>query len=183
MDMRPGRREIMPLFHQDIWKYQLQAALLYWFVVPAAVIFSGLLLDRLCQFQALPASPWLTGTALLLLAAGFALIWLAIRVLARCGKGTPNPRRPPQSLVTGGVYRWCRHPMFFGYDLAALAVVLLFRSPAMLCASFPVFLIMQIRFLHKEERYLLRRYGEAFVNYKRSVPFLASFCSTGEPKR
>lgn len=60
---------------------------------------------------------------------------------------------------------------------------MLFRSPAMLCVSFPVFLIMQIRFLHKEERYLQRRYGEAFVNYKQSVPFLTPFCSTGEPKR
>ncbi len=173
----------MPLFHKDIWKYQLREAMIYWLAVPGAVIFPGLLLDRLFHLQALPASPWLTGTALLLLAAGLAFIWLATRDLARYGNGTPNPRRPPRRLVTGGIYRWSRHPMFFGYDLAALAVVCLVRSPAMLCFSLPVFLAIQIRYLHQEEQYLLRRYGEAFAAYKRNVPFLVPFRPTGEHEK
>jgi protein-S-isoprenylcysteine O-methyltransferase Ste14 len=173
----------MPFFQKEIWKYQLQDAMIYWLAVPGAVIVSGLLLDRLFHFSAIPAFPWLTATVLLLLASGLWFIWRATVDLARYGNGTPNPRRPPKRLVTEGIYQWCRHPMFFGYDLAALAVVCLFRSPAMLCISFPVFLIMQIRFLHKEERYLLRRYGEVFINYKQNVPFLVPFCSTGEQKR
>jgi protein-S-isoprenylcysteine O-methyltransferase Ste14 len=155
-------------------------ALLYWLAIPAAVIFSGLLLDEVFGLAALPASRWLTAVAVLLVVAGAALIRQAIRDFARYGRGTPNPRRPPVVLVNRGIYRRCRHPMFFGYDLAALGVVCLLRSPAMLCVSFPLFLFLQVGFLRKEEQYLRRRYGAAYAHYQQQVPFLVPWGRGGE---
>lgn len=146
--------------------------MIYWLYIPAAVIISGLLLDRLFTLDQLPATPWLAAVSFLSLAAGAYCIGLATRDFARYGEGTPNPRRPPKRLVTGGIYQRCRHPMFFGYDLAALAIIFIFRSPGMLYISFPLFLFMQVQYLKKEERYLMRRYGEVFADYKRKVPFL-----------
>ena len=172
----------MPLFRRDIWHYQLWDAMVYWLCIPAAVIFSGLLLDSLLAIAAMPASPWLTAIAALLLAAGAGVIRQAIGDFARYGHGTPNPRRPPTVLVKKGIYQRCRHPMFFGYDLAAFGVVCLFRSPAMLCCSFPLFLFLQVLYLHKEEQYLRRRYGAAYTDYQRKVPFLVPYRLTGDDK-
>ena len=84
-------------------------------------------------------------------------------ISAGLARVTPNPRRPPLILVRQGVYALCRHPMFFGYDLAGLGAVLLSRFPASLLISLPIFYIWQILFLRKEERYLTRRFKGEFV--------------------
>lgn len=154
--------------------------MIYWCGIPAAVISSGLLLDSLLAIAAMPPSPWLTAGAALLPAVGAGVIRLAIRDFAQYGHGTPNPRRPPTVLVDKGIYQRCRHPMFFGYDLAAFGVVCLFRSPAMLCCSFPLFLFLQVRYLRQEELYLRRRYGVAYTDYQRKVPFLVPYWPTGD---
>ena len=71
-----------------------------------------------------------------------------------------------------GSYGLCRHPMFFGYDLAALGVVLLFRSWGMLLFAYPVFILMEYRFLRDEEKKLEKRFGEQFAAYRKRVPLL-----------
>lgn len=165
----------MTMFRQDIWKDQLRDALVYWLYIPGAVILSGLLLDLLGGFPRLSGGKGLAvgGTALIIV--GIVIIWRATMDFKRFGDGTPNPRRPPKVLVTAGSYRLCRHPMFLGYDCAALGVVLLFGSLAMLLVSYPIFIILQIRFLQKEERYLARYYQQRFAAYQRQVPFLIPF--------
>lgn len=170
----------MVFFRRDIWRYQFRDALIYWFYIPAAVIGSGLLLDLLMGGVRLPSS-WLLYSG----AAGFVGMggWLAQRAiidLARFGDGTPSPHRPPKRLVKQGVYRLCRHPMFLGYDLAALGVALCWRSPCMLLFSVPLLLFFEVRFLKKEEIYLARRYGDTFSRYKEKVPMLLPTFSPGE---
>lgn len=162
----------MAFFQRDIWRYQLQDALIYWLYLPAAVIGSGMLLDRLLGFERVPSFGLLDAAAVCLVGLGGWLMQRSIVDLDRYGDGTPNPRRPPKRLVVHGVYRFCRHPMFLGYDLAALGVVLFLRSPAMLVFSFPLFLFLEIRYLRKEDKYLQRRYGESFRVYREKVPML-----------
>ncbi|RMF48397.1 MAG: hypothetical protein D6751_00325, partial [Deltaproteobacteria bacterium] len=109
---------------------RIRALLLYWLVLPAAVILSGLVLDALIGWRHWPLSTAVLLVAGLLIAAGILVIQRATADLALLGGGTPAPQDPAKRLVTGGSYAWCRHPMWFGYDLAALGVVLLWRSPA-----------------------------------------------------
>jgi len=151
---------------------RLRDALVYWFYIPAAVIAGGVAVDRLLGVPPVTAGIWLPATAVALLAAGGWFIARATRDLQRLGEGTPNPRFPPRALVSGGVYACCRHPMFLGYDLAALGVVLLWRSPGMLCLAYPLFIALQLRFLRKEEAILRRRFGASFEAYRRRVPLL-----------
>ncbi len=160
------------VFHKDIWKKQLADALLYWVYIPAAVILSGKSIDYLFGWPAWPGVDAALYLAVPCLLIGAWLIWRSIRDLAVYGNGTPNPFRPPKRLVTEGSYSLCRHPMYLGYDLAALAVVLLFSSPAMLFISYPVFLIFEVRFLRKEEVILEKRFRSSFATYRASVPFL-----------
>lgn len=104
----------MAIFNREIWRFQLRDALIYWLYFPASVIGSGLLLDR---FFGLPHFHWAElfyAAALTLIGLGGWLMHRSIRDLDRYGDGTPNPRRPPKRLVTEGIYRLCRHPMFLG---------------------------------------------------------------------
>lgn len=160
------------VFHKDIWKKQLADALLYWVYIPAAVILSGKGIDYLFGLPAWPGPEAALFLAVPCLLIGVVLIWWSIRDLAVHGDGTPNPFRPPKRLVTEGSYRLCRHPMYLGYNLAALAVVLLFSSPAMLFISYPLFLLYEVRFLRKEEAILEKRFRSTFATYRASVPFL-----------
>lgn len=162
----------MQIINRKIFKYQVHDAVVYWIVVPVLVIGSGKGIDFILQLPSLQISPYGTVGAITCICAGFVLIWRAMKDFYLYGKGTPNPRFPPRVLVRGGVYSICRHPMFFGYDLAALGVCLLSHSPAALIVSCPVFLVVQIRFLLKEETFLARRYRAAFEEYKKQVPFL-----------
>lgn len=150
---------------------RLRDALIYWLYIPAAVLGAGKVVDWLLGLSPLSGGGWLLAAAALL-AAGGGVILRATRDLQALGDGTPNPRFPPRQLVTGGIYAWCRHPMFFGYDLAALGVVLLFHSPGMLLVAWPLFIVLQIRFLRKEEKVLHKRFGSRFEEYQRQVPLL-----------
>lgn len=151
---------------------RLRDALVYWLYIPAAVLGGGKGVDLALELSPLPGGGWVLAAAVALLAAGGWLIQRATRDLQALGEGSPNPRFPPRQLVTGGIYAWCRHPMFFGYDLAALGVVLLLRSPGMLLAAWPLFIVLQVRFLRQEERLLHKRFGRRFEEYRRQVPLL-----------
>lgn len=162
----------MGLWHPEIWKQQLRDAAVYWLLIPAAVILAGLAIDALFGLSRPPTNRMLTITAVVLLAAGGWVISRATTDFKTIGHGTPNPFRPPKILVTTASYRWCRHPMFLGYDLAALGVVLLLRSWTMLLLSFPLMLGWQIWFLRQEEELLSRRFREEYDVYRQQVPLL-----------
>jgi len=161
----------MPLLHPDIHLRQLHAALLYWVILPAAVLGGGLLLDRAAGFNRIDGTlPGLLGG--LVLALGLILVWRTTVDLSDHGGGTPSPYRPAHRLVTEGCYRLCRHPMWLGYHLAALGVVLLVGSPGALLATWPAMVWFSVRFLHKEERILLLRFKTAYSDYQNDVPLL-----------
>lgn len=162
----------MVFLHPDIWKQQLRDAAIYWLLIPAAVILSGWAVDDVLELPAITPGLMLTSAALILLAAGTWVIGRATRDFKKIGHGTPNPFRPPKTLVTTASYHWCRHPMFLGYDLAALGVVLVCRSWSMLLLSFPLMLGWQLRFLKKEEELLSRRFREDYDIYRKHVPML-----------
>lgn len=157
------------------WKYRkhrVRAVLLYWCFLPGAVICGGAVIDLLSGFDRWPRRQWLELVAGLLLAVGGWFICRADRDLAILGGGTPSPARPAKGLVTSGVYGLCRHPMFFGYDLAALGVVLLSRSPGTLAVAYPLLLTWQVSFLRQEEKLLAKRFAKEFSAYRERVPML-----------
>jgi protein-S-isoprenylcysteine O-methyltransferase Ste14 len=164
----------MPVSSKQLSRSQLRDALIYWIVIPSAVVLGGktvdllLVLPSILSFGRLPAIP-----AALLIGIGVVLIQRATFDLKHYGGGTPNPQAPPERLVTEGSFSLCRHPMFLGYDLAALGTVILLRSWGMVVLAYPVFIAFQIRFLQKqEEPVLARRFGPSYAAYRKRVPFL-----------
>jgi len=106
----------------------------------------------------------------LLVAAGLALVSWCVTLFARVGKGTLAPWDPTSKLVAVGPYRYTRNPMITG-------VCTLLTGEALTTGSWRlglwalVFVAMNhIHFLVFEEPGLERRFGEAYLQYKRSVP-------------
>ena len=105
-------------------------------------------------------------------ASAIALTGLAFSVAGalsfRRAKTTVNPLKPEKasSLVTSGVYRVTRNPMYLGLALVVLAWAVLLASPVLLLG--PVGFVAYInRFqIAPEERVLSARFGADFEAYR-----------------
>jgi len=79
------------------------------------------------------------------------------------------PHHPVATLLTGGVYRLSRNPMYTGLAIAYLGLALLFGSwwPLML---WPL-VIVAVRHLviRPEEQYLTQRFGQTYTDYRSRV--------------
>ena len=108
----------------------------------------------------------------LLTVSGFALgFWSVLAQLNR-GRGTPLPVMPTQELLTEGPFRYCRNPMTLGTILAYLGMAVAaatFAGTALVLALAASLLVYLKRL---EERELAERFGEAYLAYRRQVPFI-----------
>ncbi len=82
-----------------------------------------------------------------------------------------NPHKPDHasSLVTTGVYRLSRNPMYLGMLIILLAAVLKFGHPAGLIVL-PLFVLYMNRFqIEPEEKAMEKKFGEEFRKYRQDV--------------
>lgn len=103
-----------------------------------------------------------------LLAAGVALNLTADAALKKHGT-TVKPFQKSTALITTGVFRISRHPMYLGMVLMLLGIAVLAGtlSPFVVVAVFGA--VMHLVFVRTEERMLERQFGEAWLDYKRRV--------------
>jgi protein-S-isoprenylcysteine O-methyltransferase Ste14 len=79
------------------------------------------------------------------------------------------PHKPASRLVTGGIYRWTRNPMYLGIALLYCGAALLFDSLLALVLLPLVLVIVQTQVIAREEAYLERRFGEDYRAYRARV--------------
>ncbi len=108
----------------------------------------------------------------LLLVVGLSFAWWSILAQLTRGRGTPLPMLPTQELLIQGPFRYCRNPMTLGTIVAYLGIGVAVGTIAgiglVLC--FGAFLVLYLKLL--EERELAERFGEAYLRYRREVPFI-----------
>jgi protein-S-isoprenylcysteine O-methyltransferase Ste14 len=83
----------------------------------------------------LPAAWPLRALGGVLIVVGVAVLADAYVRFARDGLGTPSPLAPPRRLVTSGVYRHLRHPMYLATTAALVGEALLLRQVILLAAA------------------------------------------------
>ena len=132
----------------------------------AAAMFGLSLLSPSANFV-LPGSN-IASLGLVLLGAVIALAGVAA---FRANKTTVNPLTPSASatVVSTGVYRFSRNPMYLGF-LLALAAWAAYLSNALAVMLLPAFVAYVNRFQIKpEERALLAKFGADFSEYMVAV--------------
>lgn len=112
-------------------------------------------------------SPW-RYLGVILLVLGSALNIMADQAFKRHNT-TVKPFEESTFLVTEGVFRFSRNPMYFGFVLLLAGAVMLLGSatPWIVVAVFPF--LMELRFIRAEEAMLEARFGAAWSGYKQRV--------------
>jgi protein-S-isoprenylcysteine O-methyltransferase Ste14 len=134
------------------------------------VIVGGLLTDRALRLPRLMPGviSLVVGTPLLV--AGVLLCgWCVVRFWR--ARGTPIPMNPPEELIASGPYAWVRNPMVTGVFGALFGLGLLLHSIGIALIWTPAYVVVHLIELKRvEEPELARRFGAAYMEYKRRVP-------------
>ena len=112
--------------------------------------------------------PWIEIWGLPLLAWGYLQYRLVGNYRLRAGGGGPGISVPPERLVSGGPYRWCRNPMYLGHliFLAGLA----FALDSWLAAALFVFHAAWFdRRVRDDEARLSALFGDSYREYRARV--------------
>ena len=111
---------------------------------------------------------WAMFGAGLLIGAGLILIVLALIEMRR-HRTTVMPGRTPARLVTSGVFRQSRNPIYLGDMLILAGFILRFDAPLAL-PLLPLFvLLIERRFILPDEAGLRRVFGAAWAAYARDT--------------
>lgn len=107
------------------------------------------------------------GAALFLI--GWAILLWCVRDFVRRGRGTPAPYDPPRALVTDGLYRFVRNPMYVGALTAILGVGVWYWSVPVFVYAAVMALVFHVRVVFFEEPVLARMFGAEFTAYRERV--------------
>lgn len=129
----------------------------------------GLAADRLLPLMAPVAASdlvRLVGGCLIL--TGFALAIAGIRNFSRAA--TPVPTyEPTRVLVTSGIHGWTRNPIYLAMFLLYGGIGVAALSPWILVLTVPLAIVIRYGVVAREEAYLERRFGDAYLDYRRRV--------------
>lgn len=132
-----------------------------------AVLGVGFKLNKRIGRGSLPSGVRLPAGTAALVAGGW-LMRAFVQAFARAG--TPlDPYRPSAAIVTDGPYRLTRNPAYLGMTLAYLGISLLSDSPWALVPLPLAVAVTDRGVIAREERYLERKFGEPYLDYKRRV--------------
>jgi len=101
-------------------------------------------------------------------ALGLALAFAGVATVIR-HRTTIVPHHPVTTLLTGGVYRVSRNPMYTGLAIAYLGLALLFGSWWPLALWPLVIVAVRQLVIRPEERYLTKRFGQTYTDYQSHV--------------
>ena len=172
---RRRRRTLMAIERVDALERALIGLLSVGMVIVPAVYASTSRLEW-ADYRLPPEaqrSAGLGGAALMSLA-----VWLFWRSHADLGRNwSPSLQlREGHALVTGGVYRYVRHPMYASEWLWALAQALLLQNWVAGWTTLALFTPLYVLRVPREERMMLDRFGEEYRAYMdrtgRVVPHL-----------
>jgi protein-S-isoprenylcysteine O-methyltransferase Ste14 len=113
------------------------------------------------------ALPW-SLLGLVALACGILINVVADRAFRRAGT-TVKPLEDSAALITSGVYRFSRHPMYLGLVLILVGIAILLGSLTPFLVILAFAFLLDRRFIVVEEQMLEQRFGQRWVEYKAGV--------------
>jgi len=142
-------------------------------IAPPPLIYTGalavgLLANRRYHMPILPRGVART-LGWLLVACGLAVGFLGAREM-RMGETNMDPYKPATAVVTGGPFRFTRNPLY-------LSMTLIYGGIAADANALPAALLLPIVLrlmrrgvIEREERYLERKFGDEYIEYKVRTP-------------
>ena len=104
-----------------------------------------------------------------LVVGGFALMQTAKRAFQQLGTEV-KPWLPSTQIVASGPYRYMRNPMYVAGVLIIAGLALAVASDWILVMLVPTAAVLHYGVVLREERYLERKFGDAYRQYREAVP-------------
>jgi protein-S-isoprenylcysteine O-methyltransferase Ste14 len=137
-------------------------------VIYACALAAGLLANRRYHIPFLPRRIARTLGAPLVVG-GLVVGLLGDREMHRAETNI-NPYKPATSVVTGGPFRFTRNPLYLSMVLIYLGIAVLTNALAPILLLPLVQRLMRRGVIEREERYLERKFGDEYVQYKLGTP-------------
>jgi len=106
------------------------------------------------------------GVAIWLL--GFALAAVAIAQFRRVGTDV-RTETPTAKIVDSGVFARSRNPIYVGAHIGTVGVAIALDSLWILATLIPFYLVIRYGVVAREEAYLERKFGQAYLDYRARV--------------
>ena len=103
-----------------------------------------------------------------MIGAGSLLIGAALSLFHKA-RTRPEPWQPTSALVTNGIYRFTRNPMYLGMALAYAGAAIAFDGLFALLLLPPVIGMIHGYVIAREKRYLSDKFGEPYRRYAARV--------------
>ena len=140
-------------------------ALFAFLALPGIVAFAA----PICWLVATSHTTLVQPLGLLPLLVGCAGLLWCVRDFYVLGKGTLAPWSPPQHLVTAGLYRYSRNPMYVSVLLIVLGWGVSFAVRGLYWYVFFAAITFQLRVVFFEEPWLARTHAAGWDDYARRV--------------
>ena len=136
-------------------------------LIYAAFLAVGLVLDYLFPIPVLPdpIQYWL-GFGIII-ASGFIILFVLLEF--RKAETQFDPRKPTTAIITTGPYRFSRNPSYVSLTMLYLGIAIAADSVWVLAGLIPTLVVTHYGVILREEEYLAEKFGEAYLQYKRSV--------------
>jgi len=89
--------------------------------------------------------------------------------LAYIIRGGRNRKVYAETLVKDGIFAHCRNPLYLGNILIVTGLGIIANSIPFYIAGIPLFIVMYMAIIKAEEDYLIRKFGEEYIEYINSV--------------
>jgi protein-S-isoprenylcysteine O-methyltransferase Ste14 len=126
-------------------------------------LLAGWLLERKHPLAPLPRN-FAIAAGIVLLIAGLALARSGARAIWKANSSI-IPMRPTTAIVSDGVYRFTRNPMYVSMVVIYVGIALLIRASWALVLLPVVVIAVDRLVIAKEEGYLRGKFGETYMNY------------------
>ncbi len=131
----------------------------------ALAFLIGLGLNWLYPLPFIPGSvprAWIGGAVV---AIGVALAVWALVTFRKAGTHV-EPYKPTTTVVAHGPFALTRNPIYLGMLLGQIGLAIGFDSLWALAMLVPLFLVLRYGVIAREEAYLERKFGSAYLDYK-----------------
>ena len=82
---------------------------------------------------------------------------------------SPDPHTPTTTVVTTGIYRFTRNPIYMGFLCVVIGFPLAFGSPWGIFIGAIQILLFNRLIIEREETYLTQKFGQEYLDYKARV--------------
>ncbi len=112
---------------------------------------------------------WSHAAGFLFFIPGFCVMLHCISYFAVKGRGTLSPADPTKKLVTSGLYRYSRNPMYIGVLMMLLGEAMFFTSLMLVAYTMCIFAVFHVFIRFFEEPRLLKAFGNEYLLYQKQV--------------